>query len=162
MLRSRDLADATPPHDEIDLRIVRLLLEDGRRSVADIAGHVPLSPTAVKRRIERLERTGIIAGYSARIDYERLGWGVAAFTELRYTGTTTPDEMHRLAASHQEISAVYTTAGAQDVIALVHATGLDHLRDVIHRLRATPGIIGTRTHVILDTHVKNDWHPERV
>lgn len=67
--------------------------------------------------------------------------------------------MNRTAASVPEVSAVYTTAGDQDVIAHVHATSVDHLRQVIHRLRRSGQITGTRTHVILDTHVKHAWHP---
>jgi len=149
----------TPTPDVLDLRILALLQEDGRRAVSDIAKRVALSPTAVKRRIERLEAAGVITGYSARVDYGKLGWNVAAFAELRYTGRTTPADMRRLAARHPEVSAVYTTAGIQDVIALVHATDLGHLTNVIHRLRATDQVVGTRTHVILDAHVEDDWHP---
>ncbi|QEC49770.1 Lrp/AsnC family transcriptional regulator [Baekduia soli] len=149
---------ATP--DPLDLRILVLLQEDGRRTVADIAGRVALSPTAVKRRIERLEAAGVITGYSARVDYTKLGWGIAAFTELRFTGTTSPGDMDRVAAGIPEVCAVYTTAGNHDVTALIRARSVEHLRDVIHRLRVSGSIVGTRTHVILDAHVKDDWHPE--
>jgi len=149
----------TSAPDALDLHILALLQEDGRRAVSDVAKRVALSPTAVKRRIERLEAAGVIAGYCARVDYGKLGWNIAAFAELRYTGRTTPADMRRLAAQHPEVSAVYTTAGIQDAIARVHATGLRHLSDVIHRLRATDQIVGTRTHVILDAYVEGDWHP---
>ena len=59
--------------------------------------------------------------------------------------------MYNLIADQPEVNAVYTTAGTQDVIAQLRATDLGHLRDIIHRLRATPGLLGTRTHVIFDT-----------
>lgn len=144
--------------DPLDLRILVLLQQDGRRTVADIAGRVALSPTAVKRRIERLEAAGVITGYTARVDYAKLGWGVSAFVELRFTGTTSPGEMDRVVAGVPEVSAVYTTAGTHDVSALVRARSVEHLRDVIHRLRARPKIVGTRTLVILDAHEKHDWY----
>ena len=54
--------------DEIDNRIVNLLLEDGRMSYSDIAEKIGLSRTAVKTRIAALERSGIIKGYKAIID----------------------------------------------------------------------------------------------
>lgn len=145
--------------DPLDLDILALLQDDGRRSVVDIAKRVSLSPTAVKRRIQQLEKTGVIAGYSARVDYDKLGWSLDAFVELRFTGTTSGDEMDALAASLPEARAVYTTAGPQDVLVLVTATGVEHLREVINRLRRTPGIIGTRTHVILETHEIESWRP---
>ena len=145
--------------DRTDLDILALLQDDGRRTVADIAKRVALSPTAVKRRIERLERDGVITGYAARVDYGKLGWMVSAFVELRYAGKTSPDQMDRETSGVPEVTAVYTTAGDQDVIALVRARDVDHLRDVIHRLRASRSIVSTRTHVILDSHVKESWRP---
>jgi DNA-binding Lrp family transcriptional regulator len=84
---------------------------------------------------------------------------MAAFIEVRFTGTTSADDMERLAARLPEASAVYTTAGNQDVLMLVRSTGVAHLRDVINKLRTTPGIIGTRSHVILEATVKEDWRP---
>lgn len=145
--------------DDIDLALVALLQEDGRRTMSDMAAGVSLSPTAVKRRVERLERAGVITGYSARVDYKKLGWGVSAFVELRFAGTTSPGEMHRSVSRIAEVGAVYTTAGDQDVIALVRVRDVDHLRDVIHRLRAARSIVGTRTHLILHADVKDGWHP---
>jgi len=148
-----------PESDPIDLQILALLQEDGRRPVTDIAQRVALSATAVKRRIERLEAAGVIAGYAARVDYAKLGWGLDAIAELRFVGTTKPDEMRRLLTAIPEVTAVYTTAGNQDVIALVRTRSVDHLRDVIHRLRATGAVVFTRTSVVLEAFTRDDWHP---
>ena len=146
--------------DAIDREILELLQEDARRTVADIAERVALSPTAVKRRIDRLESTQLIIGYSARVDYAKLGWGLEAFIEVRFTGETRPDEMDHIAAELPEVEAVYTTAGDQDVLARVRATDVDHLRQVIDRLRATNKVLSTRTHVVLASHVRAAWHPQ--
>ena len=54
--------------DEIDHRIVALLRENARRSFQDIGERVALSAPAVKRRVDRLERDGVIRGYSADVD----------------------------------------------------------------------------------------------
>ena len=149
----------TPRTDRTDLEILAQLQDDGRRSVANIASRVTLSATAVKRRIDRLEADGVITGYAASVDYGKLGWSVSAFVELRYTGKTSPDQMDREASRIAEVTAVYTTAGDQDVIALVRARDVDHLRDIIHRLRASRSIVSTRTHVILDSKVQEGWRP---
>jgi Lrp/AsnC family leucine-responsive transcriptional regulator len=145
--------------DHTDMEILALLQDDGRRSVADISKSVALSPTAVKRRIERLERADVITGYAALVDYAKLGWDVSAFVEVRFAGKTSPEEMHRETARAPEVTAVYTTAGDQDVIAHVRATDVAHLRTIIHKLRASRSIVGTRTHVILDVHIKDGWRP---
>jgi Lrp/AsnC family transcriptional regulator, leucine-responsive regulatory protein len=150
---------ATSDIDRTDLEILALLQDDGRRSVADIAQRVALSPTAVKRRIERLEAGGVITGYSARVDYGKLGWTLSAFVELRFAGKTSPEVMDHEASRIAEVTAVYTTAGDQDVIALLRARDVEHLRDIINRLRASRSIVSTRTHVILDSHVKESWRP---
>jgi len=145
--------------DATDVQILSLLQDDGRMSIVDLAKAVALSPTAVTRRIQRLEEQGVIRGYSARVDYGRLGWEMAAFVEVRFTGTTSADDMDRLATTLPEASAAYTTAGHQDVLMLVRATSVGHLRDVINRLRTTAGVIGTRTHVILEANENDGWRP---
>jgi Lrp/AsnC family leucine-responsive transcriptional regulator len=84
-----------------------------------------------------------------------------AFTELRFTGETRPDEMDQVAAQLPEIEAIYTTAGNHDVLARVRATDVEHLRHVIDRLRTTRRVVSTRTHVVLASHVKSAWRPVR-
>jgi Lrp/AsnC family leucine-responsive transcriptional regulator len=149
----------SPQVDPTDHEVLALLQEDARRSLADIGERVALSPTAVKRRIDRLERAGIIQGYSARIDYDKLGWPLEAFTELRFVGTTSPAEMDSTTTGLPEVRGVFTTAGNQDALVWVRVRGVDHLKDVIGRLRAAENVVGTRTHIILASHVKHDWRP---
>ncbi len=148
-----------PELDPTDHEILALLQEDGRRTVADVAARVALSPTAVQRRIQRLEADGVITGYSAHVDYTRLGWGLEAFTELRFTGTTNPAEMDKTAADLPEVQAVFTTAGNHDALVWIRVRDVSHLRDVIDRLRNTGSVVDTRTHIVLASHVKHDWRP---
>src|SRR3954465_5451406 len=61
------------PLDDIDHKILVLMRENSRRTLADIGGQVSLSVAAVKRRVQRLERDGVIRGYTARIDSSLLG-----------------------------------------------------------------------------------------
>lgn len=131
-------------------------MADARRTITDLAAEVSLSPTSVKRRIERLEREGVILGYTANVDLAALGWTISAFVELRFSGKTTPDLMDRVTSRIPELSAIYTTAGDHDVVALVRARNVDHLRETIHRLRATASVVSTRTHLILQSNVKDD------
>ncbi|MGH1553720.1 Lrp/AsnC family transcriptional regulator [Streptomyces sp. L7] len=72
--------------DSVDRAILDLLVEDGRRTMTKIAERVSLSPSAVKRRVDRLERVGVIAGYTVTLDHGKLGAGFEAFVELRFSG----------------------------------------------------------------------------
>jgi DNA-binding Lrp family transcriptional regulator len=148
--------------DSTDHQILELLRTNARRTIADIAQRVAISPTAVKRRIGRLEEQEVITGYAAQIDYPKLGWAHEAFIEIRFTGTTDPKDMDRTAARLPEAQAVFTTAGDHDVLVWVRATDVNHLTRVIADLRAAPNIIGTRSHMVLRAHLKPHWHPPLV
>ena len=73
----------SPTLDRIDLRLLALLQRDGRATNADIAAQVNLSPSACLRRIQRLEATGVIAGYAARVDPKAIGMGLQAFVRVQ-------------------------------------------------------------------------------
>ena len=69
--------------DRTDLRLLALLQRDGRASNADLAAQVNLSPSACLRRIQRLEASGVVAGYAARLDPQALGLGLQAFVRVQ-------------------------------------------------------------------------------
>lgn len=69
--------------DHIDHKILRALQNDARLSHQDLAERVGLSPSPCARRIRRLEADGVIAGYSARIDETKLGFGFSIFVSIR-------------------------------------------------------------------------------
>ena len=68
--------------DGFDLKLLALLQEDGRLSVQELANGVGLSASQCSRRRARLEDAGVIAGYHARLDPTRLGFGVTAFVQV--------------------------------------------------------------------------------
>lgn len=68
--------------DKVDLQLIKLLEENARYPLKHLAEEVFLSPPAVSARIEKLERSGIIKGYSASVDKLRLGYNITAFINL--------------------------------------------------------------------------------
>ncbi len=72
-----------PTIDEFDLRILRALSRDGRMSIHALSEELGLSPTPVSRRLKRLEASGIVTGFAALIDEEKLGFGVSVFVSVR-------------------------------------------------------------------------------
>jgi len=143
--------------DETDVELIRLLQENGRRTVADIAGRLAMSGTAVSRRIARLERDSVILGYTARVDPLALGVAIEAFVELRFAGNTQPVDVHRTLAEIPEVGAVFTTSGTYDALVWLNVTSVAHLTSVIGQLRRGRNILDTRTHIVLGSHVKRPW-----
>lgn len=135
--------------DDIDGALLRLLHEDGRRTFADMAAQVGLSTAATKRRVDRLRETGVITGFTVQVDHKKLGWAVEAFSEVRYAGTTNVTDIVETASRQPEVQAVYTVAGDLDALVQVRVRDLEHLQEVIDRLRRTGTITGTRTLMVL-------------
>jgi Lrp/AsnC family transcriptional regulator, leucine-responsive regulatory protein len=69
--------------DRTDLAVLAVLQDDGRISNAELAEKVKLSPSACLRRVQRLERDGVIAGYRAEVDPVRVGLGLQAFVRVQ-------------------------------------------------------------------------------
>jgi Lrp/AsnC family leucine-responsive transcriptional regulator len=136
--------------DELGRRIVALLIADGRRTLADIGREVGLSTPAVKRRVDQLERSGVVRGYTAIVDPGALGWALEAIVELRFDGAAPPADAARSLQAAPEIISAFTVAGDFDVIARVRVRDTAHLQDAINRLRRRPEIVSTRTTVIME------------
>ncbi|MFI6293584.1 Lrp/AsnC family transcriptional regulator [Nonomuraea sp. NPDC050790] len=135
--------------DDIDHRLLRLLREDGRRTFSEMAAEVGLSVAAVKRRVDRLRETGVITGFTVQVDYAKLGWGIEAFTEVRYSGATPVSEILRSTTAVPEIQAVFTIAGDPDALIHLRVRDLDHLQQIIDGLRRTGNVTGTKTLMVL-------------
>ena len=137
--------------DRIDERLLAMLTEDGRRTFSDMAAEVGLSVGAVKRRIDRLRADGVITGFTVRIDQTKLGWGVEAFTELRFGGRARVADIIGTARGLAEVQAVYTIAGDPDALVHLRVRDMHHLQDVIDGLRRTGQVTGTKTLMVLGT-----------
>lgn len=131
-----------------------LLLEDARMTLVAIGERVALSPPAVKRRIERLERQGTILGYSAVVAQAVLGWGTEAFLEVFCRGDTSLDNLRQMAGDQPEVVGAYTVAGDAEAIVHVRTADIPDLERTIERIHAHPNVVRTRTQVVLTTLVE--------
>ena len=137
--------------DEVDRRIVALLRENARRSFKDIGNHVHLSAPAVKRRVDRLEREGIIRGYAAVIDPAAFGWHAEAFVDLYCEGRMPADSIKRAVEGEPGVVSAHTVAGEASALLHVMAEDTQDLELCLERIRATDGISRTVTEVVLST-----------
>ena len=140
--------------DDLDQRILRLLLRDGRATFAEIGSAVSLSVSAAKRRVDRLVRDGAIRGFAAVVDPQALGWQLEALV-LVYTNGTVPFPVMRSDLEGvPEIVEAFTVAGAADAMLRVVAEGVPHLERVISRLRGLPYVQQTDTTMLLSSLVR--------
>jgi Lrp/AsnC family leucine-responsive transcriptional regulator len=122
--------------DEIDRQILAILQQDGRLSGADIGRRVNLSQPAVSARIQRLERAGVIKGYTAVVDPAKVGLNIHAVVRLR-TSHARIGEALELFDKLDEVTATYRLTGEDCFLLDVHtqdALGLEQVVDTIGRL----------------------------
>jgi Lrp/AsnC family transcriptional regulator, leucine-responsive regulatory protein len=137
--------------DALDRAIIELLEEDGRATLAEIGDRVTLSAPAVKRRIDRLQRDGVITGFTVLVDHSKLGRPLQAFTELQFAGDTAVDDIAAVARDIPEAEAVFTLAGDPDAVVHLRVRDTEHLTRTIDRLRRSGSVTGTKTLMVLGT-----------
>lgn len=135
--------------DGVDQRIIAALVSDARTTYAEIGQAVSLSAPAVKRRVDRLRSVGVIKGFTAVVDPKAVGWTTEAFVELYCTGRTTPAQINSATRRHPEVVGAYTVSGEADALVHLRAADIQHLEQVLEKLRAEPFIISTRSMIVL-------------
>ncbi|MFC6064200.1 Lrp/AsnC family transcriptional regulator [Streptomyces ochraceiscleroticus] len=121
--------------DATDWRILDALQQDARAGYAELARAVNMSASAVTERVRRLEEAGVIRGYAAVVDPERIGLPVLAFVRLRY-----PDAdykpFHDLLEKTPEILEAHHVTGDDCFVIKVAARSMRHLEEVAGRIGA--------------------------
>ncbi len=136
--------------DRIDLAILVLLLRDARRSVRRIAAEVGMSAPAVAERIARLERSGVIRGYRAEVDWGRLGYGVTVYVAVTAVQGRQQEEAVTALRAVPEVEQVEVVTGPSDLLLRLRARDQQHLRECLfERIWAIPGIHRTETLVCI-------------
>ncbi|MDX2560464.1 Lrp/AsnC family transcriptional regulator [Streptomyces sp. TX20-6-3] len=127
--------------DATDWRILEALQSEGRASFADLARTVSMSPSAVTERVRRLEEAGVISGYTAIVDQDRLGLPILAFVRLRYPhGNYKP--FHDLLGTTPEILEAHHVTGDDCFVLKVAARSMRHLEEITGKI-ATLGSVTT-------------------
>lgn len=148
--------------DVIDHRIVSTLQRDGRIKIGELAEAVGLSPTPCARRLERLEADGVITGYGARVDPEKLGLPVSIFVsvELDRQNRDAIKTFERAIRDCDEVMECFLLTGSRDILLRVVAADLAAFDDFLeHRLMQVPGIRNLRSNFALRTMIKRDALP---
>ena len=146
--------NAVPALDRTDLRLLALLQRDGRASNADLAAQVNLSPSACLRRIQRLETSGVVAGYAARLDPQALGLGLQAFVrvQLEKHGAAGIERFVAAVQAWDEVVACHALTGDMDYLLQVYVRDLEHFsRFLLDRLLDASGVADVNSSFVLRT-----------
>jgi Lrp/AsnC family leucine-responsive transcriptional regulator len=160
---SRDLApvcggdawqnhDVTPDSsalDATDRRILGELRSDARISWRELGEVVHLSPTSVADRVRRLERDGVIEGYTVRVDPAALGRTVRAVVDVSLGAGVLVDDFEARLAQRDEVSFAAYVTGTADYSIIVECAGADGLDGFVRWLRAEAGVSRTETKMLL-------------
>jgi Lrp/AsnC family transcriptional regulator, leucine-responsive regulatory protein len=121
-----------PLFDEIDRRILVELQDDGRVTMAELGRRVNLSAPAVGERVQRLEESGVITGYSAVVEPRAIGYPIAAIVRIRPARR----QLHKVpevARSTPEVVECHRVTGEDCYIARLHLRSMDDLEGILDR-----------------------------
>jgi Lrp/AsnC family leucine-responsive transcriptional regulator len=140
------------PVDAIDVRILEALQADARTSRAALAGTVGLSPPAVHERIKRLEQSGLITGYHARLDPSRAGAELLVFVEVLIDPPAREASVLDALAECPEVQEVHHVTGEYSCLIKARVADRDGLkRLLLDKVNAQKGVRRTRTTLALAT-----------
>ena len=145
--------------DAKDRAIIAQLKKDARMSYSDIGQAVGLSRTAVKNRMQALEGSGVITGYSVRLDSPDAGEKWAFVVNVETKAENFQDAYQALSSSPHVITLIQTT-GSCHFLAICTANDAKEIRDFVRELYNTvPGILSINQHTVLDV-IKGRLLPE--
>ena len=127
-----------------------LLALDGRMSFTDLAKETGLSVSAVHQRVRRLQRRGIVKGFTARLDPEEIGLPLTAFVSIKPIDPAAPDDAPDRLAHLDAIEACHSVAGEESYILKVRVASPGALEELLQQIRAAANV-ATRTTVVLST-----------
>ena len=144
---STPLRSGAPQLDDIDRRILTELQNDGRMTNVELAGRAGISPPPCLRRVRRLEESGLIRGYHADTDPQKLGWQIQFFAiiGLESQRQTVLDSFTTMIAGWDEVRECHMIRGGGDFLVRFLARDAAHENDITEKLIAAPQVAKVQT-----------------
>jgi DNA-binding Lrp family transcriptional regulator len=137
--------------DDLDRRLIGLMREDARTSIATLAKRLRVARGTVQNRLAKMERDGTIAGYTVRLRPEVDEQRITALMTIAVEGNRL-EAVVKLLRGDPAIQELHTTNGRWDLVAEIRADSLQTFDQVLSRIRLVQGISGTETSLLLATH----------
>jgi Lrp/AsnC family transcriptional regulator, leucine-responsive regulatory protein len=143
--------------DTVDRHILALLQENCKLPLARIGERVGLSAPSVAERIDKLEKNGVIRGYTAVLDARRLGKDITAFIGVFIEHPKVISTFEKAIDRFEEVQECHHVTGQHTMLLKVKADNTSTLEKLIRKIRSIDGVTRTETSVVLSTYTEGLW-----
>ena len=137
--------------DDTDRELLALLRQDARMPVATLAGKLKVARGTVQNRMKRLERDGVIVGYTVRVKPQAEAHRIRALMTIVVEGNRGAEVLKAL-RGHPNVTGLHSTNGRWDLVAELRADSLEAFDRALGNIRLIAGIGNTETSLLLSTH----------
>lgn len=137
--------------DETDNALISALRRNARASYSDLAAELGLARATVRSRVERLEKSGVILGYSAVLQGDVQTTAIRGLMMISIEGRGTSRIIRQLEGL-REVQAVHSTNGRWDLIVELGTDTLEHFDQALSQIRRFDGVVSSETNLLLSTH----------
>ncbi len=137
--------------DDTDRELLALLRHDARLPVATLASKLKVARGTVQNRMKRLERDGVIVGYTVRVKPQAEAHRIRALMTIVVEGNRGAEVLKAL-RGHPNVTGLHSTNGRWDLIAELRADSLEAFDRALGNIRLIAGIASTETSLLLSTH----------
>ena len=136
--------------DETDRMIIEVLCDDARTSLRKISEKIGVSLGAVSNRVKKLEKSGIIKGYTVLLDADKIGWELTVVIGIRIQKGRLIEIQEKI-AKDRRVYAVYDVTGNYDSMIVAKASNRKDLDDLSKNVLSIEGVERSVTHLVLNT-----------
>jgi DNA-binding Lrp family transcriptional regulator len=137
--------------DDTDRELIAMLRDDARAPVAALAKKLKVARGTVQNRLSRLQRDGVIVGYTVRLKPQAESHRIRALMTIAVEGNRGADVLHSL-RGYPNVTSLHTTNGRWDIVAGLQADTLEAFDRVLGTIRLIDGVANTETSILLSTH----------
>lgn len=139
--------------DEKDIKIIKMLRKNARTSLSEIGKNIGISDVAVLKRLRKLEKEGVISGYTVTLNPRKLGYNSVSMTGINVQ----PEHLFKLIVylrDRPEVVYLAVTTGDHTIMAVIQARDADELARIHEELEKYPGVVSVRPAIIVEE-IKN-------
>ncbi|MEZ4920888.1 MAG: Lrp/AsnC ligand binding domain-containing protein [Saprospiraceae bacterium] len=141
--------------DDLDKKILTLLVEDGKMAYTEIAKQLFVSSGTIHVRMKKMEQMGVVRGSSLLVDYSMLGYDISAFLGIYLEKSSMYDEVVAYLDKIPEIIEINYTTGVYSIFVKIICKDTNHLRQILHdHIQKIQGIQRTETFISLEQSVQ--------
>jgi len=144
--------------DDLDKAILDELESDARQSFRQMAKRTRVSVVTVAQRVRRMEKEGIIRGYYALLDQQKLGYDITTITEVTVSKGKLIEVQEKI-AKMKSVCAVYDVTGIEDSIVISKFKSRDEVSSFAKELLTILHVERTNTHIVLNTYKEDFRYP---